>query len=88
MDTTLVDVYVDRLERALQDDAAFPELMLELIRDPRVRQPEAAQIAKRFYGDATATTAKKEAFRRIQARHDSLMDYMAKSRAQAGKSAA
>lgn len=88
MDTTLVDDYVGRLEAVLQDASAFPLLMLELMADPRVKQPEAAQIAKQFYGDASASTAKKEAFRRIRSRHDSLMDFMAKSRAQSGRSAA
>ncbi len=88
LDTTLVDDYVGRLEAVLEDAQAFPKLMLELMADPRVRQPEAAQIAKRFYGDASGSTAKKEAFRRIRARHESLMDYVAKARAQGGRSAA
>ena len=87
-DQELVSDYVRNLEQFLRDPDAFEALMLRLENDTRVKQPEAALIAKMFYGDASASTPKRDAFRRIWLRHNSLMDYNAKSRAQRGKSAA
>lgn len=88
MDTKVVDAYVARLEAALGREAEFDVVMRDLTTDPQVRQPEAARICKLFYGDASASLSKREAIRRIRSRHDSLLDFAAKSRAQAGKSAA
>jgi len=88
MDSTIVDQYVARLEASLQDPTAFEATMQILETDKAVRQQEAAGICKRFYGDASSSTSKREAMRRIRSRHTSLMDFLAKSEAQAGKSAA
>ena len=88
MNTTLVTAYVDRLEKALGDADRFEALMAALEADKNLRLPEVLQICKLFYGDARSGTSRREALRRIRARQDSLLDFKAKSRAQAGKSAA
>ncbi len=88
MDTALVDSFVARLNAALGKDVPFTEVYNALTIDPRVRQPEAALIAKKFLGTGNASVTKKEAFRQIRSHHLFLIDYQAKSRAQAGKSAA
>ena len=77
-----------RLESALGDEVNFSSVIAQLEADPGVRQAEAASICKLFYGDASSSTTRREALRRIRARHDSLMDYIAKSHAQSGKTAA
>jgi len=84
----LVDEYVRLLESVLKDPIAFLEAYSRLAEDKRVRQPEAAMIARKFYGHAAVSTPRKNALRLIKERHISLQDHRAKTRAQAGKSAA
>jgi hypothetical protein len=81
MDMEIVNSYVAKLRAALGDADAFATVYFELEGDRKVRQQEAAGIAKSFYG-------KNEAFRRIRSRQNAIMDSLAKTRAQAGKSAA
>ncbi len=88
MNVEIVNSYVVRLLAALGDADAFAAVYSDLEHDSAVRQPEAAGIAKSFYGDASPRLAKSEAFRRIRLRQNAIMDSRAKSRAQAGKSAA
>lgn len=88
MNQMVVDAYVAELNAALGDEFTFSALMARLETDARVRQPEAAAICKVFYGDASSSLSKREAFRRIWSRQNSLLDFKAKSRAQAGRSAA
>jgi hypothetical protein len=88
MDNALVDNYVSRLLAALGDADAFSAVYSELENDKLVRQQEAVAMAKSFYGDASSKLSKSEAFRRIRLRQNAIMDSRAKSRAQAGKSAA
>jgi hypothetical protein len=84
----VVRTYVRRLEEALRDDRAFPALVHAMEHDPLVRQDEIVEIANDFYGPTPQGASKKESVRRIMSRHRSLMDYRAKAKAQAGKSAA
>jgi hypothetical protein len=88
MDLEIVNSYVSKLLAALGDADAFAEVYFQLAHDKKVRQQEAASIAKSFYGDANSSTSRTEALRRIRLRHNALMDSRAKTRAQAGKSAA
>lgn len=88
MDMNVVNSYVERLRSALGDAEAFAAVYSEMENDRAVRQPEAVGIAKSFFGDASSKLAKSEAFRRIRGRQNAIMDSRAKSRAQAGKSAA
>ncbi len=88
MDTRIVNLYVARLLTALGDAEAFAKIYAEMEGDRSVRQQEAVGIAKSFYGDANSSISKIEAFRRIRLRQNAIMDNRAKTRAQAGKSAA
>jgi hypothetical protein len=88
MDMDIVTAYVSKLVAALGDQERFSIIYGQMEFDKRVRQQEAACIAKSFYGDANSSTTKSEAFRRIRLRQNAIMDSRAKSRAQAGRSAA
>ena len=88
MDSALVADTVVQLEAALDDERAFAQIMKRLETEACFRQIEVAAICRQFAGGAAASIAKREAIRRIWARHNSLMDHFAKRRAQAGRSAA
>ena len=88
LDKNVVRDYVGRLEEVLRDEEAFPALVHSIEHDPLVRQLEIVAIASEFYGPTPQGASKKECIRRIMSRHRSLMDYRAKAKAQAGKSAA
>lgn len=88
MNLELVEAYVERLRAALESPADFELVMKDLQSNPGALQPETAMICRLFYGDAPLNLSKRESLRRIRSRHESLMDFVAKSRAQTGKSAA
>jgi hypothetical protein len=87
MKEALVSDYLKRLEASLGDDAAFRALLDELRSDARVQQPEAVEIATRFYGLTPSKTSRPKALARIRERHEKLMSFK-KQPSTAGRSAA
>jgi hypothetical protein len=88
MDTIIVNDYVALLKAALGDADAFARVYAKLEHDKAVRQAEAAGIAKLFTGDASKSTPRVEALRRIRMLQVGILDVKAKKRAQLGRSAA
>jgi hypothetical protein len=87
MNEALINDYFKRLEAALGDDDAFMPLLEELRRDARVGQPEAVEIATRFFGHTPSKTTRPKALSRIRERHDKLMSFK-RNPSTAGRSAA
>ena len=88
MDETQILAYVAALEAALGDNNRFQQVVERIERDGQIKQRDLAAIVSSFYGKIPANTPRTTLLRRIWTRQQSLMDYKAKSRAQAGKSAA
>jgi hypothetical protein len=82
----LLEFYMGRLEETLHDPRAFMEVFRELKQNGILTVPELKKLAKMFRG--ATVTSKKAALDAIWARHSSLVDAKARTKASGGRSAA
>ena len=85
----LVDDYLNRLEAALGNDAAFRVLFRDLEADKRVTKTEAVELATRFLGPTPPSTSRPKALQRVLQRHQKIVDFKRASESiRSGRSAA
>jgi hypothetical protein len=82
----LVACYNDRLVSALSDESEFKAIFAELKVDKKLLAEELKRLAKLFRGEAVRSGP--AALAAIWARHESLLDANARTRASSGRSAA
>ena len=71
----LVNDYLERLEAALGNDAAFRALFRDLEADRRVTKIEAVELATRFLGPTPPSTSRPKALQRVLQRHQKIVDF-------------
>lgn len=79
VDQKLVTTYLNKLQAALGNDAAFNEVFRELSSNSRIMRIEAVELASRFLGPTPSSTSRPKALQRVFSRHQKLMESRAGS---------